>query len=167
MESNSLEQKTFKGIVTDLNQIDLNLGEGPIADNFNGRIVQIGGNRFAWTSMSGTTKAFTIDKKAGEVIPAKRGKARVYMFDDRVFASEKNSIIDMVLSPSATHTYESIIEIQAYKSDFSTVEISSPPIQIKLLLSITTNSSSVITGTYDAQIGYRFGTTGFWSFFIY
>ena len=44
MESNKTTQKKFAGIVSDVNQINIDIEKGAMADNFNGRVAQIGEN---------------------------------------------------------------------------------------------------------------------------
>jgi len=153
MESNKTNQKKFAGIVSDVNQINIDIEKGAMADNFNGRVAQIGENLFSWTSMSGVTKTFSIPNKNGSIGTALAAKANVYMFDDRMFAKKLNTNISQVIGNSQTGTYEYVLQFQAYKSDFSNVENTSPPFEL-LIKQIVVKDSSGNVSAYDLKISW-------------
>lgn len=159
METKSVEQKVFKGIVTDINEIDVNIAEGALADNFNGRVAQIGPNNFSWSSVKGTSKAFVINPKAGGTDPALGSKANIYMFDDRMFAENPNKTLGMKIPNSSSGTYEYILNLSAYKTDFSGLFVN-PYSQIEILVKqkIETDSSGN-KSEYKLILAWRIGTS--------
>lgn len=161
MESKHTEQIIFKGIVTDVNEINVAIAKGAMADNFNGRISPVGGNRYAWTSEKGTIKYFSIPNVTGETFPIQRSKARVYMFDDRVFDALNTNSLKQATSGAATYSYEYILEFSAYNEAFTSIDLSAPVFQIRVEQRLSRSSGVVTFGT--VYFSYRTGTSGVWN----
>lgn len=161
MESKQIEQTIFKGIVTDVNEINVAIAKGAMADNFNGRISAVGGNRYAWTSEKGTIKYFSISNIDGTLVEVKRSKARVYMFDDRVFDQLNTNPLKQITTGSATYSYEYILEFSAYNEAFTALDLSAPVFQIKVEQRLSRSLGVVNFGT--VYFSYRAGTSGSWN----
>jgi hypothetical protein len=161
MENKNIKQDTFRGIVTDINEINLNIGKGMLADNFNGKIAKIGENRYAWTSEQGTVLAFNIEPKTGGEIGIKPAKARVFLFDDRVFTDYKEDPLRQKRTPSSSREYNFILSFQPYNTQFTAPQAVSP-LEIRIRLVVTYNSLAVITAA-NVSFAFRIGTGGSFS----